>query len=179
MHRIDAKVAQVRVIEIREATTDDIEALAALHSAGWREGFAGIVPLELTPSPEQLAERMRERFADPARRRLVAEVDGDPWGFCILGPSRDEGTDPSVGEIYVLFVAPSAWRRGTGRALVEHALRELRDFREVTLWSAAENARANAFYERMGFALDGAEQFRPEFGNVREIRYRLAPRHRP
>ena len=165
-----------RIIIIRTATAEDIEAIAALHSAGWREGFAGIVPPELTPSPERLAQRMRERFADPARGRLVAEEGADLRGFCLFGASRDEGAEPSVGEIYVLFVDPSAWRRGVGRALVGHALTELKagGFREVTLWSAAENARANPFYEELGFARDGAEQRREAFGEVREVRYRRA-----
>jgi ribosomal protein S18 acetylase RimI-like enzyme len=149
--------------------------MAAVHAAGWRKGFAGIVPAELTPTPPELAERMRTRSGE----RIVAEVDGEIRGFCAFGPSRDEGAAPSVGEIYVLFVDPAAWRRGLGRALVERALADLGEFEEVTLWSAAENPRANAFYERLGFALDGAEQIRPEFGNVREVRYGLALRPRP
>ena len=162
------------MITVRTATSADVESIAALHSAGWREGFEGIVPRELTPTPERLAERTRERFADPARRRILAEVGGEVAGFCFFGPSRDDGAAPDVGEIYVLFVAPPEWRSGIGRTLVECALAELRDFNEVTLWSAAGNARANAFYEALGFALDGAERFRPEFGNVREVRYRRA-----
>jgi ribosomal protein S18 acetylase RimI-like enzyme len=149
-------------------------ALAAIHAAGWREGFAGIVPPELTPETGELAERMRERFAEPSRGRAVAEIDGSVLGFCFFGPSRDTGAERSVAEIYVLFVDPSTWRRGIGRALVSHALEKLDEYRDLTLWSAAENARANAFYERLGFALDGAEQFRPEFGDVREVRYRRA-----
>jgi ribosomal protein S18 acetylase RimI-like enzyme len=162
------------MIEVRPATSADIEAMAALHSSGWREGFAGIVPPDLTPSPERLAQRMRERFAERPGGRLVAEIEGELRGFCFFGPSRDERADPAVGEIYVLFVAPASWRTGVGLALVKRALEELAGFDEVTLWSAAENHRANAFYEALGFARDGADQLRPEFGNVREVRYRQA-----
>ena len=66
-----------------------------------------------------------------------------------------------------------------GRSLVERALAELSEFSEVTLWSAADNSPANAFYEALGFVRDGAEQARPDFGNVREVRYRRAPPRRP
>jgi ribosomal protein S18 acetylase RimI-like enzyme len=163
------------MVDVRDATSGDIDAIAALHAAGWREGFAGIVPPELTPTPEHLARRMRERQGE----RLVAEVEGRLRGFCFFGPSRDAGAGPEVGEIYVLFVDPAAWRSGAGRALVRVALGRLAGFDEVTLWSAAENGRANAFYEALGFTVDGAEQLRPEFGNVREIRYRLGLRPRP
>jgi ribosomal protein S18 acetylase RimI-like enzyme len=148
--------------------------MALVHAAGWRQGFAGIVPPELTPSPEQLVERQRERFADSSVGRSVAETEGELRGFCVFGPSRDECGEPGIGEIYVLFVDPSAWRRGVGKALVDHVLAELgkRGFHSVTLWSAAENARANAFYEKLGFVHDGARQAREEFGDVEEIRYR-------
>src|SRR3954449_811269 len=160
-------------ISVRAARAEDIEAMAAVQAAGWRQGFAGIVPHELAPSAEQLASHMRERFADPSRGRAVAEQDGVLRGFCLFGPSRDEGSEPGIGEIYVLFVAPSAWRRGVGKALVDHALAELGkgEFRSVTLWSAAENARANSFYEKLGFVHDGARQEREQFGRVEEIRY--------
>jgi GNAT superfamily N-acetyltransferase len=164
---------QIAPIRVRSATVGDIEAMAVVHAAGWRKGFAGIVPPELTPTPEQLIERQRERFADSSIGRAVAEIDGELRGFCAFGPSRDEGSEPAIGEVYVLFVDPSAWRGGIGRALVEHALGELgKGFGEVTLWSAAQNGRANAFYEVLGFVRDGAERFREEFGGVREVRYR-------
>jgi|SRR5215211_4860345 len=104
----------------------------------------------------------------------VAEIEGELRGFCFFGPSRDECAEPGIGEIYVLFVDPSAWRGGVGKALVEHALEELTrgGFWEVTLWSAAVNHRANAFYENLGFLHDGARHAREQFGNVEEIRYR-------
>ena len=158
------------MIRIRPATAEDIEAMAAVHAAGWEQGFAGIVPPELTPSLETLAERMRERPGE----RLVAEIDGEVRGFCTFGPSRDADGEARVADIYVLFVDPRAWRGGVGKALVHQALAELEKagYDQVTLWSAAENARANDFYERLGFSLDGAEQTRESFGKVREIRYR-------
>jgi len=162
------------MITIRAAAAEDIEAMAEVQAAGWKEGFAGVVPPELAPSPAQLAEQLRERFGDTSRWGAAAEVDGEIRGLCLFGPSRDADSEREIGEVYVLFVDPSAWRRGVGRALVEHALAELREreFREVTLWSAAENYRANAFYEQLGFCHDGAEQSREQFGNVKELRYR-------
>ena len=59
-----------------------------------------------------------------------------------------------------MFVAPSAWRRGVGGALMAAALETLRGrgFAEASLWSFADNDRANAFYESDGFTRDGAEK---------------------
>ena len=104
----------------------------------------------------------------------MAEVDGRLRGFCFFGPSRDQGAERGVAEIYILFVAPESWRGGIGRSLVESALAELSDYSEVTLWSAADNTPANAFYEALGFVRDGAQQGRADFGDVTEVRYRRA-----
>jgi ribosomal protein S18 acetylase RimI-like enzyme len=49
-----------------------------------------------------------------------------------------------------LFVAPSAFRRGVGTALVQRALERAGD-RRVRVGTAALNAPALALYERLGF----------------------------
>jgi ribosomal protein S18 acetylase RimI-like enzyme len=79
-----------------------------------------------------------------------------------------------VGEVWTLFVRSGAWRQGTGRALVRHALGELTaaGFREATVWSFADNERANAFYEAMGFTRDDTERRQEAWGRVLEVRYR-------
>jgi GNAT superfamily N-acetyltransferase len=80
----------------------------------------------------------------------------------------------ATGEIYVIYVHPSDWARGIGRALRQRALQELRAnaFDEVTVWSFDENERANAFYERRGFHRDGAEQRNERYGRALEVRYK-------
>ena len=40
----------------------------------------------------------------------------------------------------------------------------------ATLWSLRDNHGANAFYESLGFKVEGATQTRPSFGAL-EIRY--------
>jgi RimJ/RimL family protein N-acetyltransferase len=44
----------------------------------------------------------------------------------------------------------------------------------ITLWVLEGNARARRFYERAGFAPDGASHGLPDLGGVTEIRYRRA-----
>jgi ribosomal protein S18 acetylase RimI-like enzyme len=64
----------------------------------------------------------------------------------------------TTGEIYVIYVHPTAWRQGAGTALLDQALRHLRadGFREAVLWVLPGNQRAIAFYEAAGFVADGA-----------------------
>ena len=149
--------------------------MARVQLAGWRAGFAGIVPVALEPTEEFLARRTRDGLADPARRFVVAELDGAVRGWCGFGPTRDDDEGPGVGEIYTLFVEPGAWRHGLGRAALTAALAELSacGFGDATVWSFAANARANAFYERLGFARDAAAERRDErLGDAVIVRYR-------
>ena len=63
------------------------------------------------------------RFGGPASELFVAELDGDVVGFANVGESRDEAGE---GELYTIYVDPSCWGRGVGRALMERARRRLR-----------------------------------------------------
>ena len=107
---------------------------------------------------------------------LVADEDGEVTGFTTCGESRDPDAGPDAGEIRTFFVAAGRWRRGVGRALIEAALADLaaRGYSEATVWSFAENARANAFYESHGFARDGAERTEESWAHIPEVRYRRA-----
>ena len=54
------------------------------------------------------------------------------------------------------------------------ALDDLRErgYSEATVWSFADNDRANRFYERCGFERDGAERTEEDWAHILEIRYR-------
>ena len=92
------------------------------------------------------------------------------------GASRDDDAPPSVGEVRSFFVLPGRWRRGVGRTLLTTVLDSLRErgFAEATVWSFAANSRANAFYERFGFAPDGAEKTEAVWADLLQRRYRRA-----
>ena len=105
---------------------------------------------------------------------LVAEDEDGLAGFTGVGPSRDPDPAPGVGEVRSFFVAAGRWRRGIGRELMAAGLEALREqgFAAATLWSFADNERANAFYEAHGFARDGATRTEQVWGEVPEVRYR-------
>jgi len=91
-------------------------------------------------------------------------------GFAAHGPSR-EADCAQAGELYVLYVEPSAWGHGLGRLLLSHVESALLEdgFVEAILWVAEKNARARRFYERAGWSLDGA---RKNDDGTGELRYR-------
>jgi GNAT superfamily N-acetyltransferase len=105
---------------------------------------------------------------------LVADEDGELLGLTACGESRDPDAGDDVGEVRTLFVAAGGWRRGVGRALMTAALDDLRarGYSEATVWSFADNERANRFYEASGFTRDGAERTEEVWAHITEFRYR-------
>jgi GNAT superfamily N-acetyltransferase len=140
-----------------------------------RAGFGPLLP-EGHPIPEFDRLRFRELIQSPEVRILLAEDAGGLLGETAFGSNRDADVAAAVGEIRAFFVRPAAWRRGVGRALMSAALAELRElgYAEATVWSFADNARANAFYEHHGFRRDGAERREEVWAGLLEVRYRLA-----
>ncbi len=119
--------------------------------------------------PVSEAVTWRERLAGPAAAWMwVASIlrplePLEPLappplaGYVTAGSARHAG-EGGLGEIWAIYVDPEAQRRGVGRALMAAATRGLADrgFREAVLWVFEANAPARAFYERLGWAPDGA-----------------------
>ena len=104
----------------------------------------------------------------------MADEDGEVVGYAACGASRDPDAGPGTGELRTLFVVPGRWRGGVGAALVAAVLDDLRarGYSEATVWSFADNDRANGFYERIGFERDGAERTEEVWADLLEVRYR-------
>ena len=117
---------------------------------------------------------MRAGLINPKVSMLVA-VDGDGLlGYTGCGESRDPDAGSEAAEIWSFFVAAGGWGRGTGRALMTAALADLteRGHSQATVWSFADNERANAFYERHGFERDGTTRTEEHWADILEVRYR-------
>jgi ribosomal protein S18 acetylase RimI-like enzyme len=139
--------------------------------AAWRT-YQGIVPrcvLDSVADEPERARWLRTVLGSDDCTTVIAERDmSQALGFCRYGSDPD---DHLRGHIYSLYVRPSASGAGLGTRLLRHVLNELeeQDLQPVTLWVFRENLRARAFYERLGFASDGAERVEDEF-RVPEIR---------
>jgi GNAT superfamily N-acetyltransferase len=178
------------MVKLRAASAADAAAVAAVQRASWFAAYAGIIEepvIDRVTAPDGGA-RVRQTFRTrPWQRMIVAD---DPVrgvvGFASFGPERDvvgrpwpypvteAGAAGEIAELYALYVHPDWWSTGTGRALTTRVLDRVRrgGYRVVTLWVLEANARARRFYERAGFAADGAVNTLHDLGGVAEIRYR-------
>jgi GNAT superfamily N-acetyltransferase len=163
-------------MRVRDAVPEDAEAMAAVHVRAWQEAYPHVFPAEslATLDIPFRARSWRERIAGGDRILVTDEVGG----FASVGPSRDADV-AGAGEVYAIYVAPERWGTGEGRALMEAAMEVLRTegFEDAVLWVLDDNPRARRFYERAGWAEDGAVKEDVFLGTrVREVRYRVSLR---
>jgi GNAT superfamily N-acetyltransferase len=167
-----------RMANVRRATVQDADAIAAVHMRTWQAAYRGLMPdafLDQLDIPSR-AERWRRNLSSDEGHHLVTEdPHGQVNGFCSLLPTREPDYAPNGGVIAALYIDPSAWRTGLGAALMRAASAVAREraFGDLWLWVLEGNHNARRFYELLGFAADGAEKHE-DYGGValRGLRYR-------
>jgi ribosomal protein S18 acetylase RimI-like enzyme len=163
------------VATVRPARVEDGDAIGRIQVETWRAAYAGLLPDDVLAGfdvearqrmwTEGLARRPR-----PGSATFVAELDREVIGFATVGAT--EG-DPAVGELYAIYVHPSGWGRGAGRALLDRAEKSLRSsgFPRVLLWVLEGNERAARFYEAAGWVLDGSKRDYFQGAATTQLRY--------
>jgi ribosomal protein S18 acetylase RimI-like enzyme len=154
------------VIELRDATAADVDAIAALFLRCWR-GYADVLPARvIAVFDEASATDLWRRALEaprPGTRGVVAVEDDPVVGVIRMGRDPDE---PTVGHVFSLYVDPATQGSGVGRRLLADAEAWFRaeGLAEATLWVFEANERARGFYARLGWIADGRTRVEPEFG---------------
>ena len=166
---------------IRKAEIADIPTIATLHIEGWKGAYGGIVDQAYLNSltVEQRIADWTQWMASGESEIFLAEEEGQPAGFVVIGRTKTPppGSSPirpsHSGEIYALYLHPSVWRKGIGTALIKHAARELKERKHSTvcLWVLDANARAKAFYEKMGGQKIGNKMIEIGPSKLKEVCY--------
>ena len=179
---------------IRAGSAADAAQIAGGAAGSWFGAYTGIIADEIIDRVTALDDgaRVRQSFRTrPWQRMIVAVPDRTTSragivGYAAFGPETDvlgapwphplstDGEERRVAELYALYVRPAWWSTGTGRALMDRVLARsvAAGYSSVTLWVLRDNQRARRFYERAGFAPDGATNVLTGLGDVLELRYR-------
>ena len=125
---------------IRSVVEKDLEALHRLDRICFEPGIA------------YSRGQIRHFLRLPTAQSLLAESGGTVAGFAIGYRSR-----PAIGHLLTLDVDPAYRRTGVGRALLDELSARLRaaGARRIRLEVDIRNAGAVAFYERLGFRVEG------------------------
>ncbi|MFF0288197.1 GNAT family N-acetyltransferase [Streptomyces sp. NPDC005262] len=172
-------------LSVREMTVDDCEAVATVRVRGWQAAYTGLIPQAYLDAMDIAEDAQRRRGFFGERNTVVNVVAERPGqgviGWACYGPYRADGRRLARAELYAIYVLPEQRGTGVGRALMTEILaRSAADgFPDLSLWVLEENAPARRFYERAGFAPDGAEEpFQVGGVLVPEVRY-VRPLSRP
>lgn len=167
---------------VRPPRVGDEGSLGPLHNHVWRVAYADLMPkdylerrsdVQATRRWEQLIGTLdsRGRSVD-GRAVVVAEVDDRIVGFMMVGPARDREMDGCT-ELMSLYVSPDVQGTGVAQELVHHGLPKAPGY----LWVLEGNRRAQAFYLKLGYHLDGASTSHEPTGalEVRMVHLARAP----
>jgi len=159
-------------VSVTVAATPDLDELAEVAAATF--------PLACPPSspPDDIAafivanlsrRQFADYLADPARTVLAAREDGRILGYAIL--VRGVGDDADVAravtmrpaaELSKMYVLAERHGAGVSATLMNAAVQRAADAGARCLWLGVnqENARAQGFYRKNGFAVAGTRTFR-------------------
>ncbi len=160
-------VGRGAMVEVRAARRGEELAVAELHVRSWQEAYRELMPAEFLAGldPRDRAGRYDFGGGEGARVTLVAVDPGSAGegtgilGFVTYAASRDADAQ-GLGEVIALYVDPGRHQGGIGRTLMAAARAGLRElgFDAAILWVLDGNERAARFYEREGWAPDGAHR---------------------
>jgi ribosomal protein S18 acetylase RimI-like enzyme len=177
-------------LAVRIATTDsvDTDELAAVAARTFPLACPPSTPLENIASfigTNLSATRFADYLADPQRAILIAQQEGRIVGYAMLIRGVDEDTDvqraveirPSA-ELSKLYLLPDYHGAGTATTLMETTLATAAEWGARCLWLGVnqENQRAQRFYVKSGFKVNGTRTFQVgarrenDYVMVRELR---------
>lgn len=165
---------------IRRADLADVEALAQVHDATWRETYAGLMSEQmldaLTADARAAAWR---RILSGATAKLatvyVAERTGQLVAFGSCGPQTDAAFAAAgyAGEFTSVYVLKSDQRQGLGTGLMRAMMSDLaaRGLAGFTLWVPRENIPVRSLYEKLGGKLMGQREIARGAAALTEVAY--------
>ena len=147
-------------------TPEEIEGKSLVHWQTWREAYDDLLPADFQ---ETMTLEKCRFFSQKYPENTLIAMDGKKVvGFISYGNFRDEAIQ--AGEIIALYVLKDYYGKGVSKQLMHAAFVALDQFSEIYLWVLKENKRAIAFYQKMGFTVDGQEKILELGKPVKELR---------
>lgn len=162
-------------MKIRPAKISDAPDLARIHVTGWQVAYRDIINADLLEpmSTDKRTEQFKKAIKDKTEETYVIKDNGKIIGFTTIGVCRDDDRNKNTGEIWGIYIDSDRWRQGYGKKLAEYGegLLIKKGFTEIVLWTLKDNNASRAFYEKIGYKVEGKTEKLEKYGNVEIIRY--------
>ena len=154
------------MVRIRRATSDDASLLAELALTIFLDTFGPSndpADIELHASQSYGREIQLDELNDPSLTYLIAEVDGKPAGFAMIGEPRSascEALEEPV-ELFRFYVHKDWHGKGIAAPMMEACYEEARarGGKTICLSVWQRNPRAIRFYEKIGYEIAGTQPY--------------------
>lgn len=156
------------------ATAADIDAIATIHVAGWRDNYRGMMPDEAIDLRTFDVRRAMWSALIGARGRITLIARDRSGTICGFTSSLlfDEPSGGFVSFLQMIFIETAMKGRGLGRALLRETALELRDAGRGSM--ALRTLRLNparGFYEHLGGRLVPNADFTYDAGEFDDVVY--------
>lgn len=138
-------------IEIRKATTDDIDSVARLHVKSWKDTYSGIVSKNhinnMVNNIDKRIERMRNEFN--LRTMIVATINNKIVGFAEYIDSNKYSSEYDIDcELCGLYVDKEYKGQGIGTKLFNYVAESFVNSgkEKMLVWCLQDNTSAIKFY---------------------------------
>ena len=141
---------------IKKLETDtEINDMGYVHFKSWHQTYTGLIDSGYLNS--FTLEKAKMIALSRKNNALIAKVGEKVVGFVGFGPYRD-AKNYDIGEVYSIYVLAHYQGRKIGYNLINAAIENLYNYKNIVLWVLKDNNKAISFYEKCGFRLDGVEK---------------------
>ncbi|MEY2515299.1 MAG: hypothetical protein QOJ89_2657 [bacterium] len=142
--------------QVAELAIEGFETYGAFAPAGWQ-------------LPAETVEHARTALSHPSSWCLLAEEGSRLRGHAVVfaaADSRVPSDDPTLAQLWQLFVTQAWWGSGLAAKLMSEAVAAAarHGFEAMRLWTPTDHGRARRFYEREGWTAAGEGAHDPIFG---------------
>lgn len=156
------------------AAAEHADALGAVHAAAFQAAYQGLMPQTVLAryTPEARAAVFAEALRTRREEYYLFCEEQTPVGLAIVFNSHEPGAPKSWGEIYAFYTTPDVWGTPLTHQAFSFCLDRLKrlGFHTAKLWVLEDNERAVRFYQKHGFAPDGAAKLLTLRVGLSEIR---------
>ena len=178
------------MLKVRRAQPADVEGIAQVHAAAGRDAYRDFLPHDVLDSPDRLVSRRKlwtevlERLGDQTEGGKVevlwVAVDTDApdeiIGFIHTDACTDDDAADDSAVITTFYVATDRQGERIGERLIQRAVDKLLSsgHEDIRLWTLEGNERAQRWYTKRGWTLDGATRPVPaDDYDATEVRLRM------